>query len=104
MNEKEYKERAAKVRGAICSVTGSPCECFAGGGCAGYENLLDRAPAEVVRWAKAALLRLEGAHDYLTEAQNVARGVSRRYPLPEVRDWSRRIDQLLDEMEEALNS
>ena len=98
MNEKEYKERAAKMRGAICSSTGSPCECIAGGRCVAFRGNVD-APTEAdVRQTKIAWMRLDDAVLALWQADTANR-LRRRDSLSTLmRDWERRIQDIKDEM------
>ena len=101
MNEKQAKEAAAK-RGAVCSVTGGSCECVGGGGCRNREPLLDRVPDYLVRSIKACRPPLEEVAGILDGATHPASGFSRRHPLPEARDWCRRLYDIVHEMREVL--
>ncbi len=102
MNEKEVKEAAA-AGGAVCSITGRRCKCDVRSGCANRNERLDRAPEEVVRWIAVAHIRLDGVREALLEAQDSAGGKRRLFPLPEARDWRRRIDELQREIESVLS-
>jgi hypothetical protein len=101
MNEKQVKEAAAKRR-AVCSITGGPCECVDGGGCRNREPLLDRAPDDVLLAVRTSKILLYAAFEWLVEAEDAAGGFSRRYPVPEVRQWRREIDKIMCHIEEVL--
>lgn len=107
MNEKEVKDAARERRSgsseARCSVTGRSCECLAGGGCKNREPLLDRCPDEVIRWVAVAHLRIDGVREALLAAQDAAGGLRRRYPLPEAREWRRRLEALQEEIASVLS-
>jgi len=104
MNEKEFKEAAAEGHGGdyVCSVTNTRCSCERdAGSCRRHrEPLLDRAPDETLRWVRTACVRLDGVLQALIEAQDCA-PFERRYPLPEVRDWERRVRAMVSAMEEV---
>jgi len=91
--------KSHEERRAVCSVTGRPCKCE-GSRC---RNLLDLAPEEALLGVRTSHLMLEAARDWLIEAEDSAGGFSRRYPVPEIRQWRRDIDSIMRHMEEVLS-
>ena len=100
MNEKEYKEAAAKG-GTVCSITGRPCKCDGGGSCRGWRSSVDNLPNELVRRVKTALLRVDIAQQAVAHCVTYDE-YERQYPGPELRDINRRLDAIVSTLEEIL--
>jgi len=97
MNEKEYKE-SVRSGAPVCSISGRPCECLAGGGCKNRESVLDGLPDETVRALKTLWLHLDIARQD-TLIINDDASFERRFPQPEVRDMRRKLDAMLRDLE-----
>ena len=96
MNEKEIKDNA---REAICSLSGKPCRCSIGKGCG--RGVVDPLADEALRYARTAAMRLDVAGTDLGFALESLRW-ERRFPATEWRDFGRRIEQLIDELQRTL--
>lgn len=98
MNEREVEH--AKT---ICSVSGRPCRCESNEGCTRNRgrSYLDSDAGEALRWARTAMLRLGDAANALELAVD-ALVYERPFPSPEWRDKVRRINRLIEELEEEV--
>lgn len=99
MNEREIRQGLGGGRKALCSLTGRPCVCLAGGGCQARAKSVDGPPIEALRWARTAQLRLIDAAEALDLAVDYLM-FDRPLPAPEWRDKKRRINALIKELEE----
>jgi hypothetical protein len=94
-NEKEVKDAARERRDrgceAICSATGRPCECLAGGGCRSLTPRLDPPSRETVRWLRSARLYLDAAKVAVDSALGGEEQLVRKYPAPEIREVRRKV-------------
>ena len=85
----------------ICTVSGRPCRCESGEGCTKPRlgPRADPSSGRNLQWARTAIMRLR----YAAEALDLAVDelvYERPLPAPEWRDKVRRINRLIDELEE----
>lgn len=86
---------------AICSITGKACRCESRSREIGtsVRACVDTDTTKALQWARTALLRLRNAADALDLAVD-ALVFERPIPGPEWRDKVRRINRLIEELEE----
>lgn len=104
-NERELKQRAARLRESICSATGERCECIAGGGCVAYRSSVDGLTAEGVLLAKTARLRALSVLETLALVDASAKiGKRRCFPNPEIRELAARQERIIEDLEVLIGS
>lgn len=86
---------------AICSITGRPCLCESRSRACrtSVRACVDTDTNEALQWARTAILRLRNAAEALDLAVD-ALVFERPLPAPEWRDKVRRINRLINELEE----
>lgn len=86
---------------AICSITGRPCRCESRSRASGspIRACVDTNTREALQWARTAMLRLTDAAEALDLAVDKLL-YERPLPGPEWRDKVRRINRLIEELEE----
>lgn len=99
MNEYEYK--TAVAAGAVCSVTGKPCRCRDSSGCRAHRTSVDSLPNELVQRLKVLHLHLEIPRQDTLDIE-LYDNRTRVWPLPEVRDIRRKLDEMMRSIEEIL--